>query len=182
MTAPRRPRSAWLLVGSTASRWAKAHNAGQRLSRLLANKRWYSVLLVALPGAEEVAGDPDAVLAEPLLFGHAFAVGGEVPEQVRPAELPLAGVEVVVAAPAVGADDSCETLAEQRPGLEAVAAGCDPEDCALAGQGTPQRPAGAGGLPACLVDVDHRRRLDLLLEPGVGRGERLPGAVDDRVD
>jgi hypothetical protein len=94
----------------------------------------------------------------------------------------LAGVEVVVAAPAVGADDSCETLAEQRPGLEAVAAGCDPEDCALAGQGTPQRPAGAGGLPACLVNVDHRRRLDLLLEPRVGRGERLPGALDDRVD
>src|SRR6266511_4622903 len=212
MTAPRSPRSAWLLVGSTPSRWVKVHNAGQRLSRLLANKRWYfvlvllraacsssarslswsgaisacsravAVLLVALPGGEEVAGDAEAVFAERLLFAHAFAVGGEAAEQVRQAELPLAGVEVVVAAPAVGADDAGEALAEQRPGLEAVAAGRDPKDRALAGQGAPQRPAGAGGLPAGLVDVDHRRRLELLLEPGVGRGERLPGALHDRVD
>ena len=56
-----------------------------------------------------------------------FAVGGEVSEQVGPAELPLGGVEVVVAAPAVRADDPGEALAEQRPGLEGVAAGRDPE-------------------------------------------------------
>jgi hypothetical protein len=92
------------------------------------------------------------------------------------------GVEVVVAAPAVGADDPREALPEQRPGLEAVAAGRDPEDRALAGQGAPQRAAGAGGLPAGLVDVDDRRSLELLLEPGVGRGERLPGPLDDRID
>jgi hypothetical protein len=55
-------------------------------------------------------------------------VGGEVAEQVRPAELAPFGVEVVVAAPAVGADDPAVPLAEQRPGLEAVAAGRDPED------------------------------------------------------
>ena len=101
---------------------------------------------------------------------------------MRPAELPVVRVEVVVAAPAVGADDPGEALSEQRPGLEAVAAGRDPEDRALAGQGAPQRPAGAGRLPAGLVDVDHRRFLELLLEPGVQVGERLPGAVHDRVD
>src|SRR2546423_395572 len=46
MTAPRRPRSAWLLVGSTPSVWVwvKAQSAGQRLRRLLANCRWYFVL------------------------------------------------------------------------------------------------------------------------------------------
>src|SRR5439155_20589239 len=58
------------------------------------------VCLVAGPGGEELARDAQALVAELLLFGHAFAVGGEVPEQMRPAELPLGGVEVVVAAPA----------------------------------------------------------------------------------
>src|SRR6266536_5008189 len=32
MTAPRRPRSAWLLVGSTPTMRVKVHSAGQRLS------------------------------------------------------------------------------------------------------------------------------------------------------
>ena len=66
--------------------------------------------------------------------------------------------------------------------LGGVAAGRDPEHRGLAGQRAPQRSAAAGGLPAGLVDVDDRRRLDLLLEPGVRRGERLTGALDDRVD
>src|SRR6266545_6631886 len=43
MTAPRRPRSAWLLVGSTPSVWVKVQSAGQRLSRFLAKSRWYLV-------------------------------------------------------------------------------------------------------------------------------------------
>src|SRR5665647_3388412 len=41
MTAPRRPRSAWLLGGSTPGTLAKVHSAGQRLSRLLAKVRWW---------------------------------------------------------------------------------------------------------------------------------------------
>src|SRR5665647_834279 len=40
MTAPRRPRSAWLLVGSTPGTLAKLHSAGQRFSRFLAKVRW----------------------------------------------------------------------------------------------------------------------------------------------
>ena len=40
MTAPRRPRAAWLLVGSTPGTLAKVHSAGQRLSRLPAKVRW----------------------------------------------------------------------------------------------------------------------------------------------
>ena len=63
-----------------------------------------------------------------------------------------------------------------------MAAGGDPEDRAAGGQGCPERPVAAGGLPAGLVDVDDRRRLDLLLEPGVGRRERRSGALHDRVD
>src|SRR5665647_985604 len=40
MTAPRRLRSAWLLVGSTPGTLAKLHSAGQRFSRFLAKLRW----------------------------------------------------------------------------------------------------------------------------------------------
>src|SRR5665648_1056966 len=40
ITAPRRPRSAWLLVGSTPGTLAKLQRAGQRLSRFLAKVRW----------------------------------------------------------------------------------------------------------------------------------------------
>src|SRR6266511_1223554 len=43
MTAPRRPRSAWLLVGWTPLVWVKVQRAGQRLRRLRANWRWYLV-------------------------------------------------------------------------------------------------------------------------------------------
>ena len=121
-------------------------------------------------------------MSELLLLGHALAVGGEVSEQVGPAQLSLARVEVVVAAPAVRADDPGEALAEQRSGLECVPAGRDPEHRCAAGQGAPERPAAAGCLPAGLVDVDDRSRLDPLLELGVRPGERLPGTVDDRVD
>src|SRR5438876_2971671 len=128
--------------------------------------------LVAGPGGEELARDAQALLAELLLFGHAFAVGGEVSEQMRPAERPLGRIEVVVAAPAIGADDPGEALAEQRPGLEGVAAGSDPEDRGSGGQGAPERAVAAGGLPAGLVDVDDRRRFELLLEPGVGQDRK----------
>src|SRR5712691_8075690 len=59
MTAPRRPRSAWLLVGSTASVWVKVQSAGQRLRRFLANCRWYSnhhsEQEQALPGPDKPA-------------------------------------------------------------------------------------------------------------------------------
>src|SRR5450759_3305556 len=40
MTAPRRPRSAWLLVGSTSGTLAKLQRAGQRFRRFLAKVRW----------------------------------------------------------------------------------------------------------------------------------------------
>src|SRR5215211_7209011 len=211
MTAPRRPRSAWLLVGSTPSVWVNVQSAGQRLRRFLANCRWYLVLgllraacssivrslfwsgavwawsrarilLVAVPGGEEVVGDPEARVAELFLLGHALAVGGEVSEQVGPAELAAGRVEVVVAAPAVRADDPGEALAEQRSGLEGVPAGRDPEHRGAAGQCAPERPTAAGGLPAGLVDVDDRGRPDPLLELRVRAGERRPGPLDDPVD
>ena len=49
MTAPRRPRSAWLLVGSTPSVWVKVERAGQRLREV---PREVAVVL----GARALAG------------------------------------------------------------------------------------------------------------------------------
>src|SRR6266542_2402240 len=185
MTAPRRPRSAWLLVGSTPSVWVKLQSAGQRFRRFFANCRWYLVLGLLRAACSRSARSlswSGAVVAELFLVGHAFAVGGEVSDQVGPAELSLARVEVVVAAPAVGADDPGEALAEQHPRLGRVAAGRDPEDRGSAGQRAPQCPPAAGGLPPGLVDIDDRGRLDPLLELRMRRGERLADALHDRVD
>ena len=157
MTAPRRPRSAWLLVGSTPSVWVKVQRAGQDLRRLRANWRWYlvrvllraacsssarslvwsgadpaselaavAVLLELLPGLEEAVRDREAGAAEFVLFAHSFAVGGEVSEEVGPAELAAVGVEVVVAAVAVGADDAVVAFAEDGLRLGGVAAGGNP--------------------------------------------------------
>src|SRR5439155_2309069 len=65
-----------------------------------------AVLLVGVPGGEELVCDREAAVSERFLFADAVAVGGEVPGQVRPAELAPGEVEVVVAPPAVGADDA----------------------------------------------------------------------------
>src|SRR2546425_3925029 len=212
MTAPRRPRSAWLLVLDAVgvdegpergpaveevlgelpvvlgSR-ALAIRVLEQRAELVLKRRGLSletspvaVLLVDVPGGEEVVCDPEAAVSELFLVGHAFAVGGEVSLQVGPAELPVGGVEVVVAAPAVRADDPGEARAEQHPGLGRVAARRDPEHGGSAGQRGPQRPPAAGGLPTGLVDIDHRRRLDALLELRVRPGERLAGTGDDRLD
>ena len=45
----------------------------------------------------------------------------------------------------------------------------------------PEHAALAAGLPAGLVDVDDRGALDLLLQPRMRGGERLAGALDNRV-
>lgn len=60
-------------------------------------------------------------------------------------------------------------------------AGRDPEHRCSAGERAPEHAAVAAGLPAGLVDVDDRRALDLLLQPRVRGGERLAGALDDRI-
>ena len=56
---------------------------------------------VLIPGCEQPLGEGEAGLAEGLLGGEPLAVGGEVADEVGPAELPLFGVEVVVGPPAI---------------------------------------------------------------------------------
>jgi hypothetical protein len=62
-----------------------------------------------------------------------------------------------------------------------VTAGRDPEQPGLTGERTPEHPALPAGLPAGLVDVHDRRPFDLPLKPGVRCGQRITGALDDRV-
>jgi hypothetical protein len=94
---------------------------------LLEQSAAVAVAAVGVPGGEETCCEREAGFAEPLLRGEALAVGGEVPEQMCPAELALLGVEVVVGPPAIRAGDAGEILAEQRRDLTLVTAGGDPE-------------------------------------------------------
>src|SRR5665648_979783 len=212
MTAPRRPRSAWLLVGSTPGTLAKVHSAGQRFSRFLAKVRWrrlralfpaassssarssalsgsmrsprraVSVPAALLPGGEQSPRDLQARGAELLLGTESLAVGGEVAHQVRPAEQASFHIEVVVGPPAVRAGDAGELLAEQRLGLAAVATLGDPEDRGAEGERPPKRALAAAQAPAGLIHVDDRGAADLLCKVSVGLCERLARVLHDGVD
>src|SRR5665647_3406918 len=169
MTAPRRPRSAWLLVGSTPGTLAKLQRAGQHFRRFLAKVRWRRLRALFpaassssarssslsgstlssrrarsasarnfCPGCEQPCGDPKAGGAELLLGAEALAVGGEVADQVRPAELTSLHIEVVVGPPAVRAGDAGDLLAEQRLSLALVATLGDAEDGGAARERPPE--------------------------------------------
>src|SRR6266496_275946 len=73
-----------------------------------------AVCLELLPGDEQPRCDLESCLAELVLSGEPVCVGGEVPDEVGPAELAPVGVEVVVGPPAIRAGDAREVLAEQR--------------------------------------------------------------------
>src|SRR6266516_922072 len=52
-----------------------------------------AVLTEVIPRREQAPGYVEALLAELLLSGESFGVGGQVPDQVRPADLAAVGVE-----------------------------------------------------------------------------------------
>ena len=124
---------------------------------------------------------PSRMPSEVFLFAHSFAMGGEVAKEVRPADLTVGGVEVVVGAPEVRAADPVVAFAEHALRLGCVPAGRDPEDRRSTSERAPQHPAIAARLPPGLVDVDDRGLSDLLLKASVGGGERFTGALHDRV-
>src|SRR6266542_1682557 len=78
---------------TTFPRCVLEHRSELRLERcgLGSETSPVAILLVSVPGVEEIVCDLEAVVAELLLVAHALAVGGEVSEQVGPAELPPAG-------------------------------------------------------------------------------------------
>ena len=110
------------------------------------------LMLVGAPGAKHVGGELEAVLAEGLLIGEPFRVAAKVALQVRPADLPAIGIEVLIAGPAVGDDDPGER-ADQLVDLLAVAVLGDLNDRRLLGGHRPQRAGIPGGPPARLVDM-----------------------------
>jgi hypothetical protein len=71
-----------------------------------------AVLSVLVPGGERSGCDLQAGLAELFLGGEPLAVGAEVPDEVRTAELALFGVEVVAGPAAIRAGDAVEVVAE----------------------------------------------------------------------
>src|SRR5450756_2321623 len=116
-------------------------------------------------------------------FGaEALAVGGEVADQVRPAELTSLGVEVVVGPPAVRAGDAGELLAEQRLSLALVATLGDAEDGGAARERPPERALAAAQAPAGLVDVDGRRGAHVAEQVFVGLLQSGARAADDGLD
>src|SRR4051794_5697760 len=76
MTAPRRPRSAWLLVGSTSSVWLKVERAGQRLRRF--------------------GGELSVVLGLGALAGGVFGLGPELRLERRDPGLKRGSVTVLL--------------------------------------------------------------------------------------
>ena len=113
-----------------------------------------------IPGREQAPGYVEPLLAELLLGGEPFGVGGQIADQVRPAGLAALRIEATVGPPAIGADDALEVLAEQGRGLALVAVGGDAKDGGLRSDGAPQGALSAAQLPAGLIDVERRCRAD----------------------
>ncbi len=133
-----------------------------------------AVLAVFVPSLEQACGDGEAGLAELLLGGEPLAVGGEVADEVGPAELAALGVEVVGGPSAVGAGDALEVVSGERLGLALVPVGGDPEDGRPLAQRAPERALAAAQAPAGLVEVDGRGGADLVVQCGVGWASASP--------
>ena len=78
-----------------------------------------------LEGPENALAERKARLAELLLGGEAFGVRGEVPPQVRPADLAAGEREVRIGPPAVGGDDRLR-VGQELLGVILVAVGLRP--------------------------------------------------------
>jgi len=81
-----------------------------------------SCVLVDLPGPEDALAQPQAVLTELLLAGHAFGVRFEVAREVRPTDLASSEREVAIGPPAVRGHDRLR-LGEQALGVVLMTVG-----------------------------------------------------------
>ena len=106
----------------------------------------------------------------------------KIADQVRPTDLAAGGVEVVVGPPTVGAGDAAKPLPEDGSRLALVAVGSDAKERRPLAQGAPERTLSPAQAPAGLVDVDHRRRADVVLKPRMGLFECHTGVLHDRID
>ena len=139
------------------------------------------LVLVGAPGGEHLLGERDALLAEGLLLAQTVGVAAEVALEVRPAHLALVGVEMAVAVPAVGDHDPWVAGADQRVELLAVAMRGDLEERRLGRGRGPQRATLTAGPPAGLIDMHRALIQHPVLQLQVRAGQRLRGALADRV-
>jgi len=95
------------------------------------------------------------VFAEGLLLAKPVGVAAEVTLDVRPAHLPLAGITMAKAVPAVRDHDPGVVGADERVELLTVAVLGDLQERRLRSGRGPQRAALTAGSPAGLIDV-HR--------------------------
>src|SRR3954463_12221029 len=107
-------------------------------------------------------------------------MAAEVALQMRPADLPRAGVQVLVSGPAVGDDDPW-IRADQRVELLTVAVLGDPEQRGLGGGQRPQGAAVSGGSPSGLIDVQRRLIEHPVVQLCVRTGECGASALADRI-
>src|SRR5665647_1536854 len=168
ITAPRRPRSAWLLVGSTPGTLAKLQRAGQRFRRFLAKVRWRR-LRALFPAASSSSARSSSLSGSTLSSRRARSASARNSAQAanspaatrrpaapncfwapRPSLWALRSLtsEVVVGPPAVRAGDAGELLAEQRLSRALVATLGDAEDGGAARERPPERALAAAQAPA----------------------------------
>jgi hypothetical protein len=117
---------------------------------------------VVIPGGKEAPGEGKAGLPELFLRAQPLAMSGEVSGQVRPADLALLRVKVIVGPPPVAGGDAGKALRKQGLGLALVAVGGDAKDGGPPGESAPQGALAAAGAPAGLIDVDRRGGADVV--------------------
>jgi hypothetical protein len=139
------------------------------------------VLPEPIPGRKQPPCDLQPRLAEALLGGEPCEVGGQIPDQVRPADLARGGIEAAVGPAAIGADDPFEIPAKQGDRLALVAVGGDPEEGRPRSEGAPPGAPLAAHSPAGLVDLESGGLADALEQVLAGPHQRLSGASENRV-
>ena len=105
----------------------------------------------------------------------------EVALQVRPADLASLERQVAVGPPAIRRHDR-RAVGEQLASAVLVTIASDPQDGVAFGEGAPERAPAARESPAGFVHVQVPSRAHTLKEVFVGVGERVAGALQDRLD
>ena len=122
--------------------------------------------------------------ARPELGGPPAAVGErlEISQEMRPARLTLRGVDPAIAAVAIADEDALEVLAEQQLGDTRGAAVGQVVDGDLIRAGQPRPAPPAGPAPAGFVGVHDRLLTHRAGQLVIRVGERVAGALADRLD
>src|SRR6516164_8846720 len=140
------------------------------------------VVLEGAPGGEHAASERVTLFAEDLLLAQPVGVAAEISRDMRPARLAPAGIEMAVSVPAVRDHDPWVAGADQRVELLAVAVLGDLKEHGARGGRGPQRATFTARAPAGLIDMHRVPVQNPVLQVQVRAGERVRGALADRVN